>query len=280
MAALAVALTALAACETTETRQVARSADPRDPRRDASQTRVEPRPSDAATRAQQADAELKRRAQIRLELASAHYQQANYPQALEELRAALAIDPDNVAALGLMGLVQMDLGERAQAEESFQRALRIAPNDSDLLNNYGWFLCQTGRAREAIPQFQAALSNPLYSTPARALHNAGICSLRFGDEAGAEAYFTRAFQIDARNPVAMYNLGEIYLKRGDIERARFHSRRLIEFYPPTAETLWLALRVERKAGDRDAVASLGAQLRRQFPSSREANLLQRGAFGV
>jgi len=65
----------------------------------------------------------------------------------------------------------------------------------------------------------------------------------------------------------------------DLERARFLSQRLLASFPASAETLWLAIRVDQKAGDRDSLASLSAQLRRQFPSSREANLLQRGAFG-
>jgi type IV pilus assembly protein PilF len=226
-----------------------------------------------------ADSETRRRAQNRLELATGYYQQGNYNQALEELRSSLSIDPTNAQAYGLLGLVYMDLGDRPRAEESFQRALRIAPEDSELLNNYGWYLCQTDRPRESIAQFQAALKNPLYATPARPLHNAGICSMRAGDAAGAEAYFQRSFQIDPRNPVAMYHLGELYLKRGDLERARFMSQRLLQSYPASAETLWLAIRVDRKAGDRDSFASLSSQLRRQFPASREANLLQRGAFG-
>ena len=32
--------------------------------------------------------------------------------------------------------------------------------------------------------------------PAKPLHNAGICSVRIGDEAAAEGYFQRAFQSD------------------------------------------------------------------------------------
>lgn len=225
------------------------------------------------------ESDQRRRAQIRLELATGFYQQGNYAQALEELRSALAGDPTHADSYGLLGLVYMEIGDAAKAGESFQRALALAPNNSELLNNYGWFLCQTGRPRESIAQFQAALKDPLYATPARPLHNAGICSARAGDQAGAEAYFERSFQLDPRNPVAMYHLGEIYLKRGDIERARFHSQRLLSSFPASAETLWLAIRVDRRAGDRDSVASLGSQLRRQFPSSREANLLQRGAFG-
>jgi type IV pilus assembly protein PilF len=285
LAAFAIAL-AGAGCMTVEERSEPvrdlRGIDPRDARGapPPGPTRTDPGARPAAGGASaQSEAEVRRRAQIRLELATGFYQQGNYPQALEELRSSLSIDPNSAQAYGLLGLVYMDLGDRPRAEENFQRALRLAPDDSELLNNYGWFLCQTDRPRESIAQFQAALRNPLYPTPARPLHNAGICSMRSGDVAGAEAYFQRSFQIDPRNPVAMYHLGEIYLKRGDIERARFMSQRLLQSFPASAETLWLGIRVDRKAGDRDSLASLSAQLRRQFPASREANLLQRGAFG-
>lgn len=258
----------------------ARSADGRNAvRATPPAPRAEPRAPDRPADPSRAEADDRRRAQIRLELAAGFYQQANYAQALEELRAAFAVDPNFAAAHGLQGLVFMDLGDRVRAEEAFRRALSIAPEDSEILNNYGWFLCQTERPREGIAQFQAALRNPLYATPARPLHNAGVCALRLGDTEAAEGYFQRSFQVDPRNPVAMYHLGEIYLKRNDLDRARFHSQRLLSSYPPSAETLWLAIRVDRRVGDRDSVASLSSQLRRQFPTSREASLLQRGAFG-
>ncbi len=225
------------------------------------------------------ESDLRRRARIRLELAASYYQQGNYKVALDELRQSLGIDPEYAAAHGMLALVYMDLGDRPRAEESFLRALRIAPDDSELNNNYGWFLCQTGRERESIARFRNALRNPLYQTPAKPMHNAGICSLRMGDETAAEAWFQRSFQADPSNPVAMYNLGELYLKRGDIERARFFARRLTGSFEPTAQVLWLALRVERLAGDRDAEASLAAQLRRRFPESAEAGRLAAGRYG-
>lgn len=253
--------------------------DTRTNRRDAAAAqRAEARAADLVPGAPKVETDVSRRAQIRIDLAAGYYQQRAFSPALEELRAALAIDANSAQAYGMLGLVYMELGEQARAEDGFRQALKIAPEDSDLLNNYGWFLCQTGRADQALPQFQAALKNPLYATPARPLHNAGICSLRIGDQAGAESYFLRSFQIDPRNPVAMYNLAEINLKRGELDRARFYSRRLLDTYPPSAETLWLAIRIERKGKDRDSFNSLSAQLRRLFPGSREAELLQRGAF--
>ena len=226
----------------------------------------------------QEETDERRRARIRLELAASYYQQGNYTVALDELRLALQADPNYAAAYGMLGLVYMDIGERQKAEESFQRALRLRPSDPDLNNGYGWFLCQTGREKASIEYFVRAVRSPLYATPAKPLQNAGICSMRIGEMDAAEGYFQRALQVDALNPVALYNLGEIYLKRGDTERARLLAQRLLTAYDPTAQTLWLALRVERQAGNREAVASLGTQLRRRFPASREASLLQAGKF--
>ncbi|MEZ5652305.1 MAG: type IV pilus biogenesis/stability protein PilW [Burkholderiaceae bacterium] len=224
------------------------------------------------------DTEERRRARIRMELAANHYRQRNYQTALEELRTALQIDADYSAAYGMLGLIYMDLGDNLRAESSFKRALELSPGNPDLNNNYGWFLCQTGREREAVTLFERAAADRLYPVPAKPLHNAGVCLRKIGDEKGAEQFLQRAFRIDPSNPVAMYNLGEIYLGRADLERARFYAQRLVTNLDPAPQTLWLALRVERALGNRDAVLSLGTQLRRRFPGSREAELLREGKF--
>lgn len=224
------------------------------------------------------ESDTRRRARIRLELGASYYQQGNYQVALQELRQALAIDPNYASAYGVVGLVYMDLGDRARAEESFQRGLALSPTDSDIANNYGWFMCQGGRYKESLDLFARALRNPLYTTPAKPLHNAGICARRMGDDKAAEDYFLRAFQVDAGNPVAMYNLADLYLKRGDLERAKFYSSRLLSNFEPSAQILWLALRVERRMGNREAEASLAAQLRRRFPASPEVSLLAAGKY--
>lgn len=218
------------------------------------------------------------RAKAHTDLAGAYYGIGNMGIALEEARVAIAADPMYAPAYNVQALVHMDLKDNAAAEASFQRGLKLAPNDADLNHNYGWFLCQTGRERQSIEYFQRALKDPLYATPAKPLHNAGICSLRMGDETAAEGYFQRAFQVDPSNAVAMFNLGALYLKRGQLDRAQFYSQRLLSTYEPTAQTLWLALKIARARGDGTGQASLAAQLRRRFPSSPEAGLLAGGKF--
>jgi len=222
--------------------------------------------------------ETRRRARIRLELAANHYQQQNFPLALQEAEQAVKIDPGFGAGHGMLGLVYMAIGDRAKADESFNRAIATDPTDAELNNNYGWYLCRTGRPQESIAYFNKALEDRLYATPAKPLHNAGICANQMGDQASAESYFLRAFQVDPSNAVAMFNLGELYLKKRNLERARFYSERLMNTYQPTAETLWLALRVARAEANQDYTTQLASQLRQRFPNSREAGLLQRGAF--
>ena len=46
----------------------------------------------------------------------------------------------------------------------------------------------------------------------------------------------------------------------------------------TPESLWLALRIERRFGQRNNELSYANQLRRRFPQSTEAQALQRGAY--
>ncbi len=222
--------------------------------------------------------ELRRRAKIRLELSANHFQQRNFPLALQEADQAVAIDPSLGASYGMLGLIYMAIGDRVKADDNFLRALQLDPKDAELNNNYGWYLCQTGRQREAIPYFNNALEDRLYATPSKPLHNAGICLLQIGDEAGAENYLLRSFQADPGSAVAMFNLGELYLKRRNLERARFYAERLLSAYQPTSETLWLSLRAARLAGDQAYAGRLASQLRSRFPQSREAGLLQRGAF--
>jgi type IV pilus assembly protein PilF len=225
------------------------------------------------------DTEERRRARIRLELASGYYQQKNYSVALDELRQALTIDPDYAAAYGMLGLVYMDINENELADQSFQKALRLMPANPELNNNYGWFLCRTGKQHQALQYFEKAANDPLYQTPARPLYNAGICMRQVKDDEKALAYLHRAFQIEPANAVTLYNLADIYLARNDAERAHFYSQRLLKAYQPTAQVLWQGVRVARKRGDAVEFESLATQLRRGFPTSPEAALLAEEKFG-
>ncbi|CAN5202656.1 type IV pilus biogenesis/stability protein PilW [soil metagenome] len=259
--ACALALAALAACSTqTQTTQRSAAADT---------TEGTPQPAESSAR---------KRAEARLELAVGYYSRRQYQVALEELNTAAQADPGYSAIYNARGLIYMDLGDKGLAEDNFQRGLRLAPTDSETNNNYGWFLCQNGRAKESIAYFQAAIKNPLYSTPDVPLRNAGLCSALGGNLTDALDYLQRSFRINPSNAVTMYNLADVLFRTGELERAHFYSRRLNSEREPTAQTLWLQLRIDRQYGDRESEQLLAGRLRSRFPASREAGLLNRGVY--
>ena len=218
------------------------------------------------------------RARIHTELASAYFERGNMGVALEELRIAIAADSNYAPAYNVLGLVHMDLRENSVAQQHFERGLRLAPNDPDINNNYGWFLCQTGREAQSISYFLAALKNPLYNTPARSYVNAGLCSMKSNNERDAIEYFERALRSAPDNPQALLNLASVQYKRGQLETARGLIGRFNKVVEPSAESLWLALRIERKLGDKSAENATASQLRRRFPGSPEYDAMLKGRF--
>ncbi|MGH8676470.1 MAG: type IV pilus biogenesis/stability protein PilW [Burkholderiales bacterium] len=218
------------------------------------------------------------RARIHTELASLYFERGNMGVALEELRVATTADPSYALAHGMFGLVYMELRETQLAEQSFQRGLGLAPQDSNLNHNYGWFLCQTSRENEAIKYFMQAIRNPLYTSPGRSFAAAGICALRKNEIKDAEQYFLRALRIDPDDPASLLQLGQIRYRQASYDESRQFVSRFNKLVEPTPESLWLALRIERKVGERIAEANFAGQLRRRYPGSREYQLLQRGEF--
>lgn len=221
---------------------------------------------------------VKSRAQARVELAAGYFRNGQMSVALEEAKRAIQIDPTLANGYGLLGLIYMELNDRGAAESNFQRALQLDPANPDLNNNYGWFLCQTGRERDALPHFERALRDPLYVTPARANLNGGVCLMRLKDYSGAEPFLRRAFELDASNPTTKYELARLYLATGQLDRASFYYGLLAKSTEPSPETLWLGLKVARAQGDLRTETRMASELRTRFPSARETGLLARGAF--
>ncbi len=218
------------------------------------------------------------RARVHTELAGAYYARGGMAIALQELRTATSADSNYAPAHSMLGLVYMELKENQLAESSFERAISLSPNDPDINHNYGWFLCNSGREKESIKLFVQALRNPLYPTPWRSYSAAGVCSLKGGNPKDAEEFFQRALKLEPDDPSSLIRLGEIRYRQNNIDEARRLVSRYNKLISPTAESLWLALRIERRLGERVAEQAFAIQLRRRFPGSAEYRALQRGQY--
>lgn len=222
--------------------------------------------------------EIRRRARIRLELAVNYFENGQTAVALDEVKQSLATDPSYADAFNLRGLIFMRVSDFGQAEDSFRRSLALKPGDSNVLHNLGWLLCQQRKYPEADQQFLRALNNPSYGSRAKTLMARGLCQAGAGQVTEAEQSLTKAYELDAANPVVGYHLAALLLRRNELSRAQFYIRRINNSQFSNSESLWLGIKVERALGDVVAMRQLADQLRRRYPESRELGAYERGAF--
>jgi len=218
------------------------------------------------------------RAKIHTELGAQYYGSGQIGVALDEFNIALANERRYVPANYMLGLVYMELKDDAQAEQYFKRALELDKDNSEARNNYGWFLCQRGRIEDSIKQFMAALKNPLYETPDKPYVNAGICSIKRQDDKGAEEFFLKALKLNPKQPQALLALADLYYRANDLPNARAQILPYMKTQTPTAEALWLGVRIERKLADKNSEESYAQILRERFPLSKEAQALATGRY--
>jgi type IV pilus assembly protein PilF len=238
---------------------------------------AKPQQQDIQTASDQTDAD--RRARVRLELAAAYFGRGQYTTALDEVKLALNAKPDASGAYNLRGVIYGAMNEPGLAEDSFRRAMQVNPRDADAMHNYGWLLCQQRRFAEAVVQFNTAIDVPNYPGVTRSLLAMGVCQGRAGDWVEAERSLQRSYELDPSNPATAINLSELMLRKGELERARFYMRRVnANDDLVTAQTLWLAMRIEHKLGQPGMVKVLGSQLTNRFPQSSEALLYEKGRF--
>lgn len=213
---------------------------------------------------------MQKAAQLNAQLGANYLQQGNLEQANEKLIKALRQDDDNVDAHATFALLQMELEKPDEARRHFREALYLAPDNPQIHNNYGTFLCEHGEHDEGMKHFLKAAENRLYDTPEYAYANAGTCALDAGRTDEARRYLRQALEINPRMPSPLRELAMIEFDRGRPEAAQRYLERYHDTYEPSAQSLLLAARVERRLGNRDRSDEIGRKLLRNFPDSEEA----------
>lgn len=225
------------------------------------------------------DSDARRRARIRLELAATYYGKGQFTTALDEVKQAESIDPRLPATHEMRALIYDALGDAPRAESAYRRALDLDPGNGSVMHNYGWFLCNRSRFAEADAQFDRALRFPLTVDSSRTMLVRGVCQMRAGLFTEAEKTLLGSYELNTGNPATAYNLAWVLLRRGEAERARFYIRRVNNVPEQvTAESLWLAARIEHRLGNPSGRDEIGAQLRTRFPGANETNALEMGRF--
>ncbi|WP_295538294.1 type IV pilus biogenesis/stability protein PilW [uncultured Thiohalocapsa sp.] len=208
-------------------------------------------------------------ADLYVSMASAYFERGQLDAALAAGLRAVREDKHNADAQYVLAIIYRRLGEQQAASRHFADALRLEPDNPELLNAHGTLLCVDRDYDQAIELFREAAVSPLYRTPEVALMNASDCSRRAGRSQAAERYLREALSQSASYPPALLAMAQLSYQRGDYQLARDYMTRYGRVGRPSPAALLLAHRIELALGNRASAETLAARLRRQFPDAPE-----------
>lgn len=182
---------------------------------------------------------------------------------------ALEIDRRSPGAHDGLALLYQLEAMNDMAERHFKQAIRADRNFSRARNNYGTFLYDQERFKEALVQFDLASKNLNYNRRPVALLNLGRTALKLGDVARAESALKHSLVLDPSLDRAMVELAEISFEQQDYAEAKRYLDMYAEVTRHSPRSLWLGIRLERIFGNRDKEASYALALKNLHPYSQE-----------
>ena len=203
-------------------------------------------------------------------LAAVQHHQAGRLQAAEQLcRQILAVDPQHVEALHLLGLTASRLGQKAEAIEYISRAIALKGTEAVFHSNLGAVFRGQRRLDEAVACCRRALElNPASSA---AHYNLGSALQELGELDQAVGCFRRAVELKPDYAEAHNNLGTALLALGKLEEAVACFRRTLELQPNYAVAFYNLGAALQAQGKLDEAVSCFRHALERNPNLAEAH---------
>lgn len=159
--------------------------------------------------------------------------QANYPEAIAALEAAIATDPTYDMPYMYLGDLYQTTGKTEQALHCYSQAIDLNPTFVRLYNSRGEMLLQNGQLEQAQSDFAHAIE--VYPEDPQAYFNLGTLEFARGNYTTA---LNQLHQAIDRNPFfaeAYAQRGEVRLARGNPVGARFDYERAVQLLTSQAK---------------------------------------------
>ena len=206
-------------------------------------------------------------ARTRMSLGLTYLQNNNYTQAKKNLDKALEFNPRSADVQFAMAYYYQLVGDNLRAEEYYETAIDLAPNNGDIANSYGAFKCQNGEYEKAKAYFFDAINNRLYANAAQTYENLALCAQSQGKLDEAIGYFQDALKHQPARGKSLFLLSELYTVSEQWELAESTLRKYERVAKVTPDSLWLAYEIAKGKGDLEAAKGYGEMMMSLFPES-------------
>ena len=179
-----------------------------------------------------------------------------------------------------MGVLLQQEGSRinlAKADQYFKKAIALDKDFVQAHNNYGVYLSQMKRYREAAEQFEIAGASLGYEGRIGALENLGRTYLQLGDNSAAAKAFLRALDGNRNSIIAHIELVDLLLEQQRVPQAqRLYDETLILVQGQGISPRLLLQGIKLAAAQNNITTrqQLAQQLLSAYPLSDEAKQLK------
>lgn len=156
-----------------------------------------------------------------LETVVRFFENGQFDLARESLQQHLEANPDDVAALHLLGATFARQNDFINAEKAFKRELQIDPSRVDAFFNLGLIHSQQNRLPEAIEDFEHVIE--LRPQDVQALNDLGVIHFKLGNLDIGELLFSKALALNPAFKDAFLNLFELCWNKAEYNRALEHA---------------------------------------------------------
>ena len=169
------------------------------------------------------------------------------PATLEQLDAALRITPDDPDMLFGRAVTRESLGDLGGARRDVERAIELRPQDGRLRAMQATLLLDQGDLEAAVRAVDAAVA----AVPSHAeLHMVrGVVRARVFDQDSALQALTRALELDPTLVEAWLRRALVHADRGEVDGARSDMARAIELAPRDPRLWAVRASLRRQAGN-------------------------------
>ena len=219
-------------------------------------------------------------ARVRTSLAAQYIRENQLDAAQRQLEKAFAADSRYAPAYDMMGVLLQQEGSRLnleKADQYFKKAITLDKDFDQAHNNYGVYLSQMKRYKEAAAQFEIAGASLGYEGRIGALENLGRTYLQLNDHPAAAKAFLRALDGNRNSLIAHFELVDLLLEQQRVQQAqRLYDETLLLVKGQSISPRLLLQGIKLAAAQNNIATrqQLAQQLLSAYPLSDEAKQLK------